>query len=130
MKKKFRAWDKHRNQFIEDVEFLSQGYWDSDGRPIFMAECESGDYVDCEESFEDNFILQQYTGLKDRNQKEIYEGDILQTQKGTILVGVVQFGEGAISVHIKDELYYLNQIVERNAIIIGKIHENPELLKS
>ena len=120
---KFRAWDKHLQCFILDLEFLSQGHWNMDGEPVFIAECEAGDYHGCEDAFEDNFILQQYTGLKDKNDKEIYEGDIIKLHNGHT---------------IKVEFY-----IEENELdcsgymfssfgceVIGNIFENPELLKS
>ncbi len=71
--------------------------------------------------------LMQYTGLKDKNGKEIYEGDILQTQSG--LIGAVSYHEergGFIFQDGYNEMLYQRMI---RVEIIGNIHENPELLK-
>lgn len=125
---KFRAWDNHLSCYHYDVEFITDSYWDSDGRPVFLSEHQEGDYADCEDAFEDNFILEQYTGLKDQEGKEIYEGDIL---------------EGFDDVKFEDGRYYCNLRGARiftleelccdmdypKPKIIGNIHENPELLK-
>ncbi len=74
--------------------------------------------------------LMQYTGLKDRFGKDIYEGDVIEIQTPTSelkgsKVSVV-FKEGAYC-----DSYYgwrLSQHKEHNIEIIGNIYENPELL--
>jgi len=69
----------------------------------------------------------QFTGLRDRNGTEIYEGDIVQDELGEVfLVEYVRFG------------YVLKQIGEPwcrfpyeydEYEVIGNIHDNPELLE-
>ena len=80
----------------------------------------------------------QYTGLKDKNGKEIYEGDIVQ-----ITIGGVKFNFGVVTFgKFKAEIYecygwyvYLNgkQTSEAGLYeefeIVGNVYENPELLK-
>jgi len=96
-------------------------------------------------------IVMQFAGLQDRNGKEIYEGDIV-TYNGFVVKGIVrydrykrhQFMNGDqphenIGFYIKgipeesksgiSNTFEYPLIQNNNVIIIGNIHENPELLK-
>ena len=71
-----------------------------------------------------NPILEQYTGLKDKNGVKIFEGDIYNYKKE---VGTIEFKMGCFWCVSSDdafELYSMHMYTE----IIGNIHENPELL--
>lgn len=82
-------------------------------------------------------IYQQYTGLTDKNKKEIYEGDILDftaRYKQTGPVEVIYYGASFGCVVTDDgglkEFWDLSHIVQQHyPEIIGNIFENPELLK-
>jgi len=71
---KFRAWHKddkapYVNEMLEDGEarfLLSQGF---------------------DEMMPDNYVFMQFTGLKDKNGKEVYEGDVLRIEYFKIAVG-------------------------------------------
>lgn len=81
-----------------------------------------------------SFIVMQYAGLKDKNGKEIYEGDILTNSYGKI--DVVIFYENGFFGKSKSNMgknhYWYNPLCSdyiKNKEVIGNIYENPELLK-
>jgi uncharacterized phage protein (TIGR01671 family) len=91
--------------------------------------------------------IMQYTGLKDKGGKEIYEGDILETQIGKYSnTAVVKFGD-CYELLKENGLYgwylefihsnfpteskgcHLNNSIDVTIFVIGNIYENPDLLK-
>ena len=111
---KFRAWDERWEFMTAKVSFedLQNGFVGLYG--------------------EDNIVM-QYTGLKDKNGKEIFEGDILTHNSGKFLIkidcyGVNFLGDGneQYSNRFDDETLFYN---EYEWEIIGNIYENPELLE-
>ena len=73
----------------------------------------------------------QYTGLKDKNGKEIYEGDIL-TYSGTTSNGnkiIREVNYNVENARFQSGMYLLSQSIELSEII-GNIYENPELPQS
>lgn len=114
---RFRAWNTARNCWTSRVEL--DGGW---GKPMFMhgeIENDSGYQTD-------NTIIEQYTGLKDKNGKEIYEGDVLEsTWNGDKAVVVWNDIEGEWE-HYAD---FNTHSKYSGSVVIGNIHENPELLE-
>jgi hypothetical protein len=78
---------------------------------------------------ETRFIFEQFTGLFDKNGKEIYEGDIIELPCLTEPVR----GEGTYWKNIKHVVEYDDQsfypLRLNESVLIGNIHENPELVQ-
>jgi len=83
----------------------------------------------------DEVITMQYTGLKDKNGKEIYEGDIVSANFGNS--GIVTFNAdnyaGLPAFHICDKNgnsvdYYYGAVADSSCEVTGNIYENPGLL--
>lgn len=121
---KFRAWDKLRkamNMFTNPKdglkyccgEFSASSGWDSYDRPTY------------EEDTQERFTIMQFTGIKDRNGKDIYEGDILNCEPWA--------GHGSYAVTWDAFSASFSSRTQpwawpQHAKIIGNIYENPELL--
>lgn len=121
---KFRAWDKIEEEFRPSDYIIIRG----DGY-IFDRETQ-------EELHE--VILMQYTGLKDKNGKDVYEGDLIKFQEywwGDNLekadVGEVKWGDAQWELYGKTK--YQNTVWELvkncSGEVIGNVWETPELLK-
>ena len=70
-------------------------------------------------------VIEQYTGLKDFNGIEIYEGDILQDVDDSTIVGIVEYDEAFGEYDCGDNNLYE---CTRDCLVIGNIHENADLL--
>jgi len=91
-------------------------------------------------SLNKKLVLMQYTGLKDKNGKEIYEGDIVEAYDGTrdvVKIGrynvdVAEYGCPVCGVYTNSGIVYhalFGWDWAGEVKVIGNIYENPELVK-
>lgn len=123
---KYRLWCKERQEMID----IRKMYFE-DGK-LTAISC-----VDHDSNFEyftedNDHVLMQYTGLKDKNGREIYEGDILhiKTKKGYEHIGnigVIRMSHTAYVVGTSTGEYLVVYCDELE--VIGNIYENPEILE-
>lgn len=113
----FRAWDIEAKCYVQGPILV-----DNFGQVYVVCEEASKEEGTCLITGKPNVIIEQDTGLKDKNGKEICEGDIVKTC--SIGTWAVEGRRGCFFVG-KYALYGHNDYGE----VIGNIHENPELLE-
>ena len=116
---KFKAWDEKKNDWFDDDD--GELYVESNGRINFGW---NGEIMD---DFTDRIILMQYTGKKDINGVEIYEGDILQSEHH-FKYQVVFKGDCWRCEPLKHN-GFKNRFIRNNLKINGNVYENKGLLE-
>ncbi|MED0759150.1 YopX family protein [Aneurinibacillus thermoaerophilus] len=137
---KFRAWDEEKKRMLYSTESYDYGNTEFrfiDGELcVVRYRCGWNNFPIAEKAKGIKGMM-QYTGLKDKNGKEIYEGDILSWREHVRMYGTdlnkwvtekvpVRFDDtGAMFLCGDDFLFKYNEKAE----VIGNIYENPELLE-
>ena len=132
---KYRAWDNVKKEMFKDTFAITES-----GQVVVVEQesvASSPDYV-----FVDHLVIMQSTGLKDKNGKEIFEGDIVRTTRflgradeiggfyeyEKDYVGVVKVLEGSWVIDTGIVAVRLWSEIDESEVL-GNIYENPELLE-
>ena len=116
----FRVWD------IEEKEIIDFNYLE------VYKDLDAGGFFNIQDVFDNEvWIFMQYTGLKDKNGKKIFEGDICWADEYTFggLNGVVEYRKGAFFLYSPRTLPTILNFFDSSEIeVTGNIHDNAELL--
>ena len=122
---KFRIWDVENKEMlkVQELDFEPTFY----GGKIAIRPDQYNDYFDTED-----MILMQYTGLHDKNGKEIYDGDIVRIIVNNNIEKIcrVEFKNGIFGVMFSKnkELTAFPHFCNTTFEVIGNEYDNPELL--
>jgi len=128
---KFRAWDNKWKVMLEYFHIINKG-----NKKLSFVTYPSNreDIPFSNANIKDDYELMQYTGLKDKNGKEIYEGDIIKFtpknpfSKGEISYHEITFIQGRFCIS-GTGLTLIEGLNEDIIEVVGNIYQNPELLK-
>jgi hypothetical protein len=123
---KFRIWNI--------LESKWNGKYGENPRLVGELCCKDGIYA-VPESYSRNLVVQQYTGLTDQNEREIYAGDIVDiiSDGYSPIRGAVTWDylNAAFLVHGRNGVGPVGIYgCEQSVVVVGNIYENPELLNA
>lgn len=114
---KFRAWDKIERIMVYPYSL----HFNSSNTLSYCI------FPDMKEHRE--FEIEQYTGLKDKNGKEIYEGDIVREIDNELPVSQIAWDNSFSGFTLKEADLLMDLDFKNLFEVIGNIHENKEILK-
>ena len=123
---KFRVWSKKQKTYNYKHPFNSYGYFYIDQYGILFSDY--GNVVTPEVK-QDDFVIEQFTGLRDKNDHTIYEGDIVSEHNGDLKGIVKQAGDGQWAIYWDNIPDGYSVLLKHSDLceVVGNIHENPEL---
>ena len=119
---KFRAWHKADKQILPVIGL----FYNPDTMQLMDVNVGDSEKVDWRD--QSDVILMQYTGLKDKNGQEIYEGDVVKADG--LLPSTIIFYESAFRTEKAAEPLAYDAERYGGLTVIGNIYEHPELLQS
>ena len=124
---KFRVWSKKQKTYDYKHPFNASGSFYIAQNGVLFSDC--GNSI-APEVKQDNFVIEQSTGIKDKNGKEIYEGDIVSKHNSDLkgVVKQVKDGQWAIYWDNVPDGYYVLFKYSNLCEVVGNTYENPDLL--
>ena len=143
---KFRAWDGKYNEMIY-LENSGLQYFDFEGGYSLGFTVDGYKDFWAHERYESTtkqaseFPIMQYTGLKDKNGVEIYDGDVVEFRanytskpcgymKAEVVIGIYKLELHAENGEVYDAEEETDEFPYAHCEVIGNIYENPELLNN
>ena len=130
---KFRVWDKYLKHFVTEEGYAITASGKLLGRK------NGNEYIECKNT--KHLVIQYFTGLFDKEGKEIFEGDIVRSPDHCFTLDFKKWEQSPHEVAFRNNSFrildfvdgdkhapFLGYITKKHKVI-GNIYENPDLLK-
>lgn len=125
---KFRVWSKKQKTYDYKYPFNVSGSFYIAQNGVLLSDYGN---VITPEVKQNDFVIERFTGLRDKNDHMIYEGDIVSEHNGD-LKGVVKQAEDGQWIIYWDNIPDGRSVLFEHSNfceVIGNIHDNPELIE-
>ena len=116
---------------MREIKFRAWGHFGSNTKDSMIENWQSSEYVEYV-GFNggESFTIMQFTGLKDKNGKEIYECDqLLYRCKSSVIEGEVYLAHGCWKIRDKRGGNVMYLYKASSLEVVGNIYENPDLME-
>lgn len=126
---KFRAWDTERKQFVSEGEIVFSNYGDTHIKVYPNSQDYIGDI--CHDYYKPSrFIVIQFTGLYDCEEKEIWEDDVVEYTQHHFNTDMTKVKRKVVKWNYDRWNIHETSAGESNIKVLGNIYEHPNLLEN